>query len=163
MSDNIYSKSFDDFVKKLEKLEADVDKTLFKVTNEVTYIGMAQTKALTPKGKYKEDVFIMTRKGEQVHFKVKDPRVGGTLQSGWDHHSTQRKGKRYTAGYSNNVYYSLYVNYGHRIVRKGVTIGYAPGFFFLEAGVELMKDQYPRIFERELKIAKKNFEGGSGR
>ena len=32
--------------------------------------------------------------------------------------------------------YGLYVNYGHRIVRKGLTVGYEPPQFFLEKAIK---------------------------
>ena len=69
-------------------------------------------------------------------------------------HYLERKGKGYFGGYSNNIEYGLYVNYGHRIVRNDITIGYSPGFFFLEAGVQQMQEQYRRIFEQKLKAIK---------
>lgn len=138
MSDSIYFQNFDDFLRKLKALEADCERAVKNVLNRAVLEGMGETMEETP---------VDT----------------GYLRGQWELQPAKRTSIGWESGYSNNVEYGLYVNYGHRIVRKGVTIGYAPGFFFLEAGVELMKDQYPRIFERELKIAKKNFEGGSGR
>lgn len=66
-----------------------------------------------------------------------------------------------TAGrgeYSNNVEYLLYVNFGHRLVIKGKTVGYIPGKFFLEAGVEHMKRNLDRYFASEIKNIRGNWK-----
>ena len=154
MSNNTYFRGFDDFVRTLKELEADVERTIIGVIDEATNTGMAESIKETPTGIYEKEVFFMTRKGEQVHFKVKNPKQGGTLKKGWHHQPAKRKGKGYFGGYSNNIEYGLYVNYGHRIVRNDITIGYSPGFFFLEAGVQQMQEQYRRIFEQKLKAIK---------
>ena len=150
--------NFEEFIKKLEYLEEDIQKVGQQVTNRAINEGIAVTIKATPKGEYSEDVFFMTRSGKQVHFKRKFVPQGGTLQGGWKLKPAQRTSTGWKGEFYNNVEYGLYVNFGHRVVVDGETVGYVPGRFFLEAGVEHMKRNLDRYFASEIKNIRGNWK-----
>ncbi len=150
--------NFDEFIKKLEYLEEDIKKVGRQVVNRAINEGMAVTIKATPKGEYSADVFFMTRSGKQVHFKRKFVPQGGTLQKGWISTPAIMTSTGWKGEYSNNVEYGFWVNFGHRVVVDGETVGYVPGQFFLEAGVEHMKRNLDRYFASEIKNIRGNWK-----
>lgn len=131
--------NFDEFIKKLEYLEEDIKKVGRQVVNRAINEGMAVTIKATPKNK--------------------NPRIiGGTLQKGWMLKPAQKTSTGWKGEFYNNVEYGLYVNFGHRLVIKGKTVGYVPGKFFLEAGVEHMKRNLNRYFASEIKNIRGNWK-----
>lgn len=131
--------NFDEFIKKLKYLEEDIKNVGQQVTNRAINEGMAVTVKATPKNK--------------------NPRIiGGTLQKGWMLKPAQKTSTGWKGEFYNNVEYGLYVNFGHRVVRNGVTVGYSPGFFFLEVGVEHMKQNLDRYFASEIKNIRGNWK-----
>lgn len=131
--------NFDEFIKKLKYLEEDIKNVGQQVTNRAINEGMAVTVKATPKNK--------------------NPRIiGGTLQKGWMLKPAQKTSTGWKGEFYNNVEYGLYVNFGHRVVRNGVTVGYSPGFFFLESGVEHMKRNLDRYFASEIKNIRGNWK-----
>lgn len=131
--------NFEEFIKKLKYLEEDIKNVGQQVTNRAINEGIAVTVKATPKNK--------------------NPRIiGGTLQKGWMLKPAQKTSTGWKGEFYNNVEYGLYVNFGHRVVRNGVTVGYSPGFFFLEAGVEHMKRNLDRYFASEIKNIRGNWK-----
>lgn len=135
MADN----NFEEFIKKLKYLEEDIKNVGQQVTNRAINEGMAVTVKATPKNK--------------------NPRIiGGTLQKGWMLKPAQKTSTGWKGEFYNNVEYGLYVNFGHRVVVDGETVGYVPGRFFLEAGVEHMKRNLDRYFASEIKNIRGNWK-----
>jgi hypothetical protein len=133
MSDSIYFQNFDDFLRKLKALEADCERVARNVLNRAALEGMGETMKETP---------VDT----------------GYLRGQWEPHPAKRTSSGWESGYSNNVEYGLYVNYGHRVVRNGKTVGYSTGFFMLEAGEEFAREHLKQYFDEEIA----NIKQGSG-
>lgn len=125
MSDSIYFQNFDDFLRKLRELEADCEQAAKNVLNRAALEGMGETMEKTRK-------------------------KTGYLIGQWEPHPAKRTSVGWESGYSNNVEYGLYVNYGHRVVRNGKTVGYSTGFFMLEAGEEFAKEHMKQYFDEEI-------------
>lgn len=125
MSDSIYFQNFDDFLRKLKALEADCERVARNVLNRAALEGMGETMKETP---------VDT----------------GYLRGQWEPHPAKRISSGWESGYSNNVEYGLYVNYGHRVVRNGKTVGYSTGFFMLEAGEEFAREHLKQYFDEEI-------------
>ena len=115
MSDSIYFQNFDDFLRKLRELEADCEQAAKNVLNRAALEGMGETIKETP---------VDT----------------GYLRGQWEPHPAKRTLVGWESGYSNNVEYGLYVNYGHRVVRNGKTVGYSTGFLCWKPGRSLQKN-----------------------
>lgn len=126
---SVYFQNFDSFLQKLKALDTDCDKAVRNVVNRMVNEGMAETMKETP---------VDT----------------GYLRENWQSRSARKRGNGYSGSYSNNVFYGLYVNYGHRLVRNGKTIGYVPGFFMLEAGQEHVSRNYRQFMDTEIKNIK---------
>lgn len=125
MSDSIYFRNFDNFLRKLKALEADCERVAKNVLNRAALEGMGETMKETP---------VDT----------------GYLRGQWEPHPAKRTSSGWESGYSNNVEYGLYVNYGHRVVRNGKTVGYSTGFFMLEAGEEFAREHLKQYFDEEI-------------
>lgn len=125
MSDSIYFQNFDDFLQKLKALEADCEQAAKNVLNRAALEGMGETMKETP---------VDT----------------GYLRGQWEPHPAKRTSSGWESGYNNNVEYGLYVNYGHRVVRNGKTVGYSTGFFMLEAGEEFAREHLKQYFDEEI-------------
>ena len=67
--------------------------------------------------------------------KINTPRVTGTMRKHWKQEVEDRKdtvvGTIYNDATADGAPYPLYVEYGHRIVRGGKTLGYAPPQYIL--------------------------------
>ncbi len=150
--------NFDEFIQKLEELQADIQEAGKRVTARAIQEGKREAKDKTPTGKYTDKVFFMTRAGEQVHFTTGYKKQGGTLKKGWETTPVKRVGNGWKGEFYNNVFYGPYVNFGHRIVRNGVTIGYVPGKFFFNAGVAFMENHLQQYWKEEVEKAKRKFE-----
>lgn len=130
MSDSIYFQNFDDFLRKLKALEADCERAVKNVLNRAALEGMGETMEETP---------VDT----------------GYLRGQWELQPAKRTSIGWESGYSNNVEYGLYVNYGHRVVRNGKTVGYSTGFFMLEAGEEFAREHLKQYFDEEIRNIKR--------
>lgn len=126
---SVYFQNFDSFLQKLKDLDADCDKAARNVVNRMVNEGMAETMKETPEHT-------------------------GYLRENWKSRPARKRWNGYSGSYSNNVSYGLYVNYGHRLVRNGKTVGYVPGFFMLEAGQEHVSRNYLRWMDTEIKNIK---------
>lgn len=141
---------YSQFLKKLQQLNADYDKVAQRVVNRAVNEGFDVTVTETPVGQYDRLVVFKTRNGETVKFERSFVPQGGTLQKGWEIKPTQRIVNGWQGGYFNNVEYGIYVNFGHRLVSKGRTVGYVPGRFFLEAGVNHVRRNMQDYFRNEI-------------
>lgn len=121
--------NYEHFMRKLQKLDADCDEAERNIVNRMIGDGLEMTMSKT---------------------NVKT----GYLRENWQMNPATKKASGYSGGYSNNVFYGLYVNYGHRQVRNGKTIGYTPGSFFLEQGIEHVRRNTEQYFRQEIKKIK---------
>ena len=67
--------------------------------------------------------------------------VTGNLKKRWFFQIEERDGEL-VIWISNDVEYAAPVNYGHRIVRGGKTVGKTQGKFMLEKGIQVYQDTY---------------------
>jgi len=111
------------FQKRLKQLNKKIqEKTCKSVANGLASKLVKATKQRTPVGKYPKS----------------SDKVGGTLRRGW-----KSKGFKIPRGYERVVYndieYTTYVEYGHRIVKNEQTIGFVQGHHMLEKSVDEIK------------------------
>lgn len=118
--------NFDQFLKKLQDLKVDVDEVGRRVVNRAVNEGMSVSQKSTP---------VKTGYG----------------RSQWSNVSAQKANNGWKGEYSNNVEYLLYLNFGHRMVVKGKTVGYVPGKFFLGAGTNHARRNIQSYFRSEVK------------
>ncbi len=150
--------NFDEFIQKLEELQADIQEAGKRVTARAIQEGKKETTEKTKPGKYKKKVSFTTRDGKRVEFNTGYKKLGGTLKKGWEKTPIKRVENGWKGEFYNNVFYGPYVNFGHRIVRNGVTIGYVPGKFFFNAGVAFMENHLQQYWKEEVEKAKRKFE-----
>lgn len=91
------------------------------------------------------------------HVTVREtPYKTGWLKHNWRRDKTRKVGNAHVSGYSNNVEYGQYVNYGHRTVNKAKeTTGWVEGRFMLEKGVNAAERQLPALFDAEISRIKR--------
>lgn len=119
------------FQKRLKQLDKKIqEKTCKNVADGLASKLVKATKQRTPVGKYPKSAH----------------KVGGTLRRGW-----KSKGFKIPRGYErivyNDVEYAPYVEYGHRIVKNGQTVGFVQGRHMFEksiAEVRKIADRYAK-------------------
>jgi hypothetical protein len=62
----------------------------------------------------------------------------GNLRRTWQVSNIKRNGKSFTIEFSNNTEYAPYIEYGHRVVIHGKTVGFRPGKFMLRKTVDAL-------------------------
>lgn len=125
------------FQKKLQKLNKQIqEKACRGVANGLAAKLIKATKLKTPVGKYPKNTH----------------KTGGTLRRGW-----KSKGFKIPNGYQatvfNDVSYAVFVEHGHRIVKKGQTVGFMPGHHMLEKSIDEIKkiaDSYAKQKSEEV-------------
>ncbi|QAT48586.1 HK97 gp10 family phage protein [Caproiciproducens sp. NJN-50] len=131
---------FQQYMEQLKQLGADLDDSAQRVLSQMNAKAMAETIKQTPVGKYPKG----------------SGKVGGTLRKGWINGGTHKVGNGHESKYHNSVYYSLYVNNGHRIVsKKGETTGWVDGIRMLEYGQNSAQESAQSIFNKEIQRVKK--------
>lgn len=73
----------------------------------------------------------------------------GFLRESWNIDDVKKKGSFYEIEISNYVEYASYVEYGHRIVRGGNTLGWKDGVFMLTISEKNLEKVMDRIFQRK--------------
>ena len=73
----------------------------------------------------------------------------GFLRESWNIDDVKKKGNVYEIEISNDVEYASYVEYGHRIVRGGNTLGWKDGVFMLTISEKNSEKVMDRIFQRK--------------
>ena len=73
----------------------------------------------------------------------------GFLGESWNIDDIKKKGSVYEIEISNDVEYAGYVEYGHRIVRGGNTLGWKDGVFMLTISEKNLEKVMDRIFQRK--------------
>lgn len=71
----------------------------------------------------------------------------GFLRESWNIDDVKKKGSVYEIEISNDVEYASYVEYGHRIVRGGNTLGWKDGVFMLTISEKNLEKVMDRIFQ----------------
>lgn len=126
-----------DLIKELHLLKENILLFQSEMAQKTGQVMIAHAKKRTPVGVYKD-------------------KRGGTLRKGWDK-EVRRTSKGYKVDVFNDVYYAPYVNYGHRIVRHGETIGYVKGQYMLENSVKSTQEKINKYYENRMKRIAKEF------
>lgn len=113
-------------------------------------VGVADVKRNTPVGVYSNQVSFTTKDGKKVDFTTGKTQVGGFMRKSWKSTPLAR-GKNYVSkSLANYADYASYVNDGHRIVRKGVTLGFVKGQFMLEKAEHKVNKALEVEFKKEV-------------
>lgn len=73
----------------------------------------------------------------------------GFLRESWNIDDVKKKGSVYEIEISNDAEYASYVEYGHRIVRGGNTLGWKDGVFMLTISEKNLEKVMDRIFQKK--------------
>lgn len=85
---------------------------------------------------------------------VKATPVGtGQLRRSWTLQPGVKTKSGYSATIGTSLFYSIYVEYGHRIMRNGKQIGYAPPKYFLRDAMDAFKPESQRFAQRAFEEA----------
>lgn len=76
------------------------------------------------------------------------PFISGHLRRNWQISNVTRKGDMYEIEVYNNVEYAPFVEYGHRIVVKGITVGFVEGRYMMHLSAQKMETLFPRLLEK---------------
>lgn len=148
------ARAAEEFRKRLEGLAHDMEETQKRIVNQAVNIGFAHTVANTPVGVYPREVSFVVKSGKNagkiVTFTTGSTKLGGTLRRRWKKSKTYKEGGAVVGGYANSTKYAVYINNGHRIVSKGVTVGFWPGYHMLEIGQRMSGRALPLIFRDEI-------------
>lgn len=123
---SINSKAINKFRDEFAALSDDIKKVDIKVLNKALDAGLAQVVDLSP---------VDT----------------GWLQDNWFREPARKVYDGVSGLLSNPVDYASHVNYGHRIVVNGKTIGHVEGQFFLEEAVNFAEKVMISEFKKEIK------------
>ena len=150
--------AIDKYRKELSELLGDISEIDKKVLNKAVNVGLAEAKRLTPVGVYTKEVNFTTRDGKNVSFNIRKTKVGGHMRISWSASRTisDRKGVRKTL--FNTAEYAPYVNYGHRIVIRGITKGFVPGKFILEKAADKVQKAMINEFDKAINEVKKKHD-----
>lgn len=72
----------------------------------------------------------------------------GQLRRGWQLGRVQKKGAVYEITVFNNVEYAPFVENGHRIVVRGVTVGYKEGVYMLRISANRLERAFPQLLQQ---------------
>lgn len=147
---------FRSFSKILHGLKIDLEESQARLVKQFGEVGLKAAEDNSPTGVYDKNVNFTTRDGKEVNFTLAVAREGGTLKKSWNLTRLKKSGSSYSIKLetSDEAPYAIYVNNGHRIVRKKITIGYVPGQFFLEAALKTVEKSAMPLFQAELRRVK---------
>lgn len=77
----------------------------------------------------------------------------GQLRRSWTLQPAVKTKSGYSATIGTSLFYSIYVEYGHRIMRNGKQIGYAPPKYFLRDAMDAFKPESQRFAQRAFEEA----------
>ena len=83
--------------------------------------------------------------------KPRTPVDTGALKRSWELGDIKGEGKNLTIEILNGMDYATDVEYGHRVVRNGVEIGWAEGRFMLKISIDEIRKQMPIRYQNEFK------------
>lgn len=145
---------FQEMIKTFKMLGGDFNASAERVITLTANKAMQVAKENTPRGQYPDTVEFTTKEGKRVSFKVTQ-KQGGTLIKSWHMGKLKKSKRKITKEFNNVAEYAMYVNNGHRIVRKGVTIGYVNPQYFLEKGMAVADQAMDKLFQLEVERLKK--------
>jgi hypothetical protein len=70
--------------------------------------------------------------------------VSGKLRRSWSASGVKTAGNAVTVDIFNNVEYAPFIEFGHRVVRGGRTVGYVAGQFMLKNTIESLEAKFNR-------------------
>lgn len=103
------------------------------------------------KAKSETDFYQVAEKNIRDIYR-RSQKPGGTPVGQYKGGGELRKSAQYRGdemGYT--VHYAPHVEYGHRLVRGGVTIGFVPGQFYLKKNVDAQRPIYKQDLRNKLK------------
>lgn len=150
--------AIDKYRKELISLLDDVSEVDKKVLNKAVNIGLAEAKRLTPVGVYPKEVNFTTKDGENVSFRITRSKVGGHMRRSWSTSRIKKSADGITKELFNTAEYAPYVNYGHRIVIRGITKGFVPGKHILERAINKTEKAMISEFKKAIKEVKDKYD-----
>lgn len=114
---------FDEYAKGLEKFKTNLTKSCANVVDSVMDRHIKRTKSKTP-----VDTGNLRRRFFRTSVKIKPASISATMR--------------------NNTEYGVYVEKGHRIVKKGNTVGFVKGKFMMENSEYYAKQELKARLER---------------
>ena len=87
----------------------------------------------------------------RVKRKDRTPVDTGALKRSWELGDVQGEGENISVEILNGMEYATYVEYGHRVVRNGVEVGWCEGRFMLKISIDEIRKQMPLRYQKEFK------------
>lgn len=81
--------------------------------------------------------------------KPKTPVDTGALRNSWSISDVNSDGRNIFIEIKNPMEYATEIEYGHRIVRNGIEVGWYEGVFMLKTSIDEIKRQMPHRFLRQ--------------
>jgi len=81
--------------------------------------------------------------------KPRTPKITGALRGAWQLGEITGSGKEIAVEINNPMEYADFIEYGHRIVRNGVEVGWYEGRFMLKISIDEIDRQMPLRYERK--------------
>ena len=150
--------AIDKYRKELSEILDDISEIDKKVLNKAVNIGLAEVKRLTPVGVYPKEVNFTTQDGKNVIFKISKTKVGGHMRRSWGTSRIRISNNGVSKEIFNTAEYASYVNYGHRIVIRGITKGFIQGKFMLEKAVNKVEKAMINEFDKAINEVKKKHD-----
>lgn len=141
--------------KELNAMIGDIREIDKKVLNRAVNVGLREAKNLTPTGNYSNQVNFTTSDGKVVSFYTNKVKQGGFMKKHWFTEPITNNKSSIEKKLFNTAKYASYVNYGHRIVRKGITLGFVNGKFILERVISKVEKCMVNEFEKEIEEVNK--------
>ena len=141
--------SIQKFRKELMAMMEDIQLIDEKILNKAVNVGLAEVKQNTPVGNYPSHVSFVTKEGKQVEFDVAK-KTGGFMKKQWHVSPTNRTANGVEKKLYNLADYASYINYGHRIVKSRITVGFVKGRFMLEKAVAKVNKILEIEFNKEI-------------
>ena len=150
--------AIDKYRKELSELLDDISEIDKKVLNKAVNVGLVEVKRLTPVGVYPKEVKFTTQDGKNVSFKISKTKVGGHMRRSWATSRIRINNNGVSKEIFNTAEYASYVNYGHRIVIRGITKGFIQGKFMLEKAVNKVEKAMINEFDKAINEVKKKHD-----
>lgn len=83
--------------------------------------------------------------------KPRTPVDTGALRNGWDIGGIKGSGKEISVEIFNPMEYATDIEYGHRIVRGGIEVGYYNGRFMLKTSIDEIDKEMPERYKNEFR------------
>jgi uncharacterized protein (DUF885 family) len=143
--------------KDLEAMLGDIREVDKRVLNKAVNAGLVVAKQETPVGSYSKEVNFTTKEGKVVNFSVGLTKVGGHMRRNWFVTPTKKTSSGVEKKLFNTAEYASYVNYGHRIVRKGITLGFVKGKFILERAINKVETVMVNEFRKAIEEVNRKY------